>query len=75
MYDEIKGILVDELGLNPNDITPVSNICDDLGINSIELANVVLALEDKYDVIFKEEDMRTLLTVSDLVKYIENQRH
>jgi acyl carrier protein len=72
MFEQIKAILVDELGLAPADITPNATMSDNLGITSLEFLNAVMVIEDQYDITTDEETLKTLTTVDDFVKYIES---
>ncbi len=72
MFEQIKTILVDELGLNPADITPNATMSDNLGITSLEFLNAVMVIEDQYDITTDEDTLKTLTTVDDFVKYIES---
>lgn len=72
MFEQIKTILVDELGLNPTDITPNATMSDNLGITSLEFLNAVMVIEDQYDITTDEDTLKTLTTVDDFVKYIES---
>ena len=72
MFEQIKTILVDELGLNPADITPNATMSDHLGITSLEFLNAVMVIEDQYDITTDEDTLKTLTTVDDFVKYIES---
>lgn len=72
MFEQINAILVDELGLNPADITPNATMSDNLGITSLEFLNAVMVIEDQYDITTDEDTLKTLTTVDDFVKYIES---
>ena len=72
MFEQIKAILVDELGLNSADITPNATMSDNLGITSLEFLNAVMVIEDQYDITTDEDTLKTLTTVDDFVKYIES---
>ena len=72
MFEQIKAILVDELGLAPADITPNATMSDNLGITSLEFLNAVMVIEDQYDITTDEDTLKTLTTVDDFVKYIES---
>lgn len=72
MFEQIKAILVDELGLAPADITPNATMSDSLGITSLEILNAVMVIEDQYDITTDEDTLKTLTTVDDFVKYIES---
>ena len=70
MFEEIKQILVEQLTLDPEKITPEAKLEADLGVNSLELAELAFNCEEKYGVVFKDEDLHTLITVGDIVEYI-----
>ena len=74
MFEVLKNILVEELSINPDDITPEAELANDLGINSLDLADLVLICEDKFGLEFSEEDIHKLITVGDVAEYIENNK-
>jgi len=71
MYDKFVDLLVEELQLDRNDITMDSELSNDLGINSIELADLVMLCEDKFGIEIKDDDIRKFTTVADVVEYLE----
>ena len=71
MFEKLKDILVEELSLNPDDITPDAELAKDLGINSLELADLVLLCEDEFGIEFEEDELHKFITVDDVVKFIE----
>ena len=73
MFERLKKILVEELSLNPDDVTPNSELANDLGVNSLELADLVLLCEEKFDIEIGEDDLRELITVGDVVRYLEEK--
>ncbi len=72
MFDKVKEILVEELTLNPDDVTLDSELVGDLGINSLELADLIMICEEKFNIEIKDEDIRKFLTVRDIVNYLES---
>ena len=72
MLETLKKVLVDELQLDPADITPDAELSADLGINSIELANLIMICEEKFDVTIDDDDIHKLVTVGDVAKYLES---
>ena len=72
MYDKFVDLLVEELQLDRNDITMDSELSGDLGINSIELADLVMLCEDKFGIEINDEDIRKFTTVGDVVEYLES---
>lgn len=71
MFEKLKNILVEELSLNPDDIALSSELANDLGINSLELADLVLLCEDEFGLEFSEDDIHKFITVGDVVEYLE----
>lgn len=71
MLDKIKEILVDELQLDEADITLDAELSSDLGINSIELADLVMLCEEKFDLSIDDDDLNKFITVGDVVDYLE----
>ena len=72
MYDKFVDLLVEELQLDRNDITMDSELSGDLGINSIELADLVMLCEDRFGIEINDDDIRKFSTVGDVVAYLEN---
>ncbi len=71
MFEKLKSIFVDELSLNPDEITMSAELVKDLGINSLELADLVLYCEDEFGVEFNEDDIHKFITVGDVVEFLE----
>ena len=70
MFEKLKDILVEELSINADEITMEAELANDLGINSLELADLVLLCEDTFGVEFDENDMHKFITVGDVVEYL-----
>ena len=75
MFEEIKNILVEEFSIDEDKITPEAEFVNDLGINSLELADLVFICEDKFNVTFEEDDLHTFLTVGDVVNYLADKEN
>ena len=71
MFDKLKAILIEELSVNPDDIRLDAALENDLGINSLELADLVFLCEDKFSIQIDDDDIKSLITVGDVVKYLE----
>lgn len=71
MFEKIRDILVEELQIDANEITLDAELSADLGINSIELANLVLMCEEQFDLMIDDEDLTKFITVGDVVDYLE----
>ena len=72
MFEKLKELLVDELQIDEADITLDAELSADLGINSIELADLVLLCEEKFDIEIDDENLHKLVTVGDVVSYLES---
>lgn len=72
MFEQIKDLLVDELSVNPGDITPDAELVNDLGINSLELADLVLMCEERYNIEISDDEIHKFITVGDVVDYLSN---
>lgn len=70
MYEEFRQLLIEKLEIEPDLIKPEANLANDLGINSLELADLVLYCEDKYDIEIDDESLSGFLTVNDVVEYL-----
>ncbi|MCT4661668.1 MAG: acyl carrier protein [Tissierellales bacterium] len=74
MLEKVKEILVDELGVEEEEVTLEASIVDDLDADSLDMAQVVMALEDEFDVKVANEDLPNIKTVKDIVDYIEKNQ-
>ncbi|MBE6711508.1 MAG: acyl carrier protein [Clostridia bacterium] len=70
MYEKIKELLVEELSIKAEDITPESELVSDLGINSLELADLVLLCEEKFDIEIGDDVIHKFITVGDVADYL-----
>lgn len=72
MYEQFKSILVDELSIDPNLITMDAELTADLGINSLELADLILLCEDKLGVEIDDKQLSKFISVGDIVNYLSS---
>ena len=70
-YDHVCKVLDDMLGLSPQELTPTSRIVEDLGADSLDVVEIVMALEEEFGIEIPDEDTEKLHTVSDVVAYID----
>lgn len=71
MYEKFVRLLVDELQIDEADITMDAELSNDLGINSIELADLVMQCEDTFGIEIQDDDIRKFTTVGDVVEFLE----
>ncbi|MBR0235081.1 MAG: acyl carrier protein [Clostridia bacterium] len=74
MFEELRKILIEEFNLDENDVTEDAKLEADLGINSLELAELAFKLEDEFGIEVKDEDIPSLITVGDVANYIEEKK-
>ena len=70
MFDQIKQMLIENLGVKEEDISLDAELINDLGINSLELADLILLCEDAYGIEIKDEDIQKFNTVGDVVNFL-----
>ena len=67
----VKEIIVEQLGVNESEVTPEAKFVDDLGADSLDLVELVMALEEEYNMEISDEDAEKILTVGDAIEYIQ----
>ena len=75
MFEKVKELLVKELQIQGNLITMDAELTSDLGINSIELADLVMICEEQFDLVIEDEDLHGFITVGDVVNYLESREN
>ena len=73
MSEKIKSIIASQLNISEDQVTLEANFKDDLGADSLDLFEMVMALEDNYGVEIPSEDLEKLLTVGDVVNYLKDK--
>jgi acyl carrier protein len=71
--EKVKDIIMEQLGATPEQVTSTASFIGDLGADSLDTVELVMAFEDEFGVEVPDEDAEKLLTVSDVVKYIEEK--
>ncbi|MDH5716223.1 MAG: acyl carrier protein [Spirochaetia bacterium] len=69
--DKIKKIIAEQLGVDESEITPESHFIDDLGADSLDTVELVMALEEEFGIEVPDEDAEKIQTVGDVAKYID----
>ena len=70
-FDKIKSIIVEQLGVDENEVTTDAHFIDDLGADSLDTVELVMALEEEFGIEISDEEAEKIQTVGDVVKYIE----
>ena len=68
--EKVKDIIVEQLGVNPEQVTPQASFIEDLGADSLDIVELVMAFEEEFSVEVPDEDAEKLQTVGDVIKYI-----
>ncbi len=68
--DKVKNIIAEQLGVKPEEVTPEAKFIDDLGADSLDTVELVMALEEEFGIEIPDEEAEKLVTVGDAVKYI-----
>ena len=71
MLEKIREILEEELNIDPEDVNEDSDFRDDLGVDSLDLFELVMNLENEYGVEFPAEELESLRTVGDVIDFLE----
>ena len=71
-FERVKGIVVDQLNVAPDEVTVEASFIEDLGADSLDVVELVMALEEEFGISIADEDAEKIVTVGDAVKYIES---
>jgi acyl carrier protein len=69
--DKVKQIIVEQLGVDESEVTPTASFIDDLGADSLDTVELVMALEEGFGMEIPDEDAEKIATVKDAINYIE----
>ncbi|MBQ3139246.1 MAG: acyl carrier protein [Ruminococcus sp.] len=72
VFDKVKELIVDQLGVDEDVVTSEASIQDDLGADSLDIVDLIQTIEDEYDLSIPDEAVESIKTVGDIVAYIEN---
>ncbi len=70
--DKVKSIIVEQLGVDEEEVTPDASFVDDLGADSLDTVELVMALEEHFDLQIPDEDAEKIVTVGDAIQYIKD---
>ena len=71
LTERLRDIVSNQLGVEPSEVVPEARILDDLGADSLDVVELVMALEESFDIVVPDEDVEALLTVADVEAYIQ----
>ena len=72
--EKVKAIIVDQLGVNQGDVAPAAHFVDDLGADSLDTVELVMKLEEDFDMEIPDEDAEKIQTVQDAIAYIKDHQ-
>ena len=72
IFDRIKEIIVEQLGVEPDIVTMEASFIDDLGADSLDIVELIMALEEEFDMEIPDEEAEKISTVGDVIDYIKS---
>lgn len=69
-FEQVKGIIVEQLGVSPDEVRDEASFQDDLNADSLDLVELIMSMEDKFGVKIPDEDAEKIATVADAVDYV-----
>ena len=73
LVERIRGLVSDQLGLSPSEVTPDASMLDDLGADSLDLVEMVMAIEEVFDIEVPDEDAEGMRTIGDVENYVSRR--
>lgn len=70
-FEKVKQIIVDQLGVDPADVTPEAGFVEDLGADSLDVVELIMGFESEFNIEIPDEDVEKISTVGDAVNYIK----
>ena len=74
LIDDVKEVVVEQLSVNADEVKEDSKFVEDLGADSLDVVELVMALEEKFDIEIPDSDAEAIATVGDAVKYVEDHK-
>ena len=73
ILEKLKNIIVDQLGVENEQVVPGASFIDDLGADSLDIVELVMAIEEEFDIQIEDADAENIVTVKDVIEYIKNK--
>ena len=71
--DRVKQLIVEQLGVSADQATPEASFIDDLGADSLDTVELIMALEEEFEIEIPDEDAEKIVTVADAISYLEDK--
>lgn len=71
VFERVRDIVVEELGVEPEEVTAEASFLDDLGADSLDIVELIMAFEEEFDLEIPDEEAENIGTVQDVIDYIE----
>ena len=71
LEDKVRDLIVDQLGVSPDEVTVEASFIDDLGADSLDTVELIMAFEEEFGIEIPDEDAEKMSTVGDAIKYLE----
>jgi acyl carrier protein len=71
--DRVKEIIVEQLGVSPEEVVPEASFIDDLGADSLDIVELVMAIEEEFGIEVPDEDAERMQNISDVIAYVEEK--
>ena len=71
VFEKVKNVIIEQLGVAENNITMEASFIDDLGADSLDIVELIMALEEEFDIEIPDADAEKVVTVGDVVDYIK----
>lgn len=72
-FDRVKKVVVEQLEVSEEEVTPTASFVDDLGADSLDVVELVMGLEEEFDIEIPDEDAEKIATVGDAIAYIDDK--
>ncbi len=74
LFDEVKEVIVEQLNVSPDEVKPEARFVEDLGADSLDVVEMIMALEEKFEIEIPDSEAEKIQTVQDVVDYIEKAK-
>jgi len=74
LFDDVKEVVVEQLSVDANEVKEESKFVEDLGADSLDVVELVMALEEKFDIEIPDDQAESIATVADAIKFIEEHK-